>query len=191
MNERRLLFVAMPPPEVVAAIQDMLRRCGLERLLGSTLFAPYNCHQSLSGRILKPSRTDISILRSVGERLSAHACTLQFNRIDSAQHPNGNFHVTMRARGRPKAFEALLHALQRQLIEVGYSHIATGVSPHITLSYVAPALLDKIEIKPSVDWTLGQLLLVEGGGSPYAYDILDRWSLLPETDPVISQIAMF
>jgi len=35
------------------------------------------------------------------------------------------------------------------------------------------------KIKEAVEWTLDELLLVEGGGSPYHYQIKGRWPLLP------------
>ena len=191
MSEQRALFVAMPPPDVVAAILTVLRQHGLEHLLGRTLFAPSNWHQSLSGRIWTPTASDIESLRSVGEQVAAHACTLQYNRIDSSANDKGDIHVTLRAHGLPKAFQALLQALKAPLIEHGHGHLAINNSPHSTLSYTSPLLLDKIDIAPTINWTINELLLVIGGGDPYHYEIIDRWSLMPEIDPVVRQIGLF
>ena len=191
MSEPRLLFVAMPPPDVVAAILDVLRRHDLERLLGRTLFAPANWHQSLSERIRRPTRDDIESLRAVGRQVVAHACTLQYNRIKSSINDSGDIHVTLLGKGRPQAFDALLDALQRRLTDAGHDAIATGVTPHTTLSYRAPALLDKIDIAPMIDWTIDEVLLVIGDGTPYRYEVVDRWPLLPEIDPVVSQAGLF
>lgn len=183
--------MAMPPPDVVAAILDVLRRHGLEYLLGPALFAPSNWHQSLSERIWKPAPGDIEALRSVGRQVRAHACTLQYGRIDSSVDPNGNIHVTLRAKGRPKSFGVLVKEVQRCLVEAGHGGIASGVTPHMTLSYRAPALIEKVGIAPTIDWTIHELLLVLGGGKPYRYEVLDSWPLLPELDPAVSQIGLF
>ena len=191
MSDQRLLFMAMPPPDVVAAILELLRKQGLERELGQALFAPTNWHQSLSGRIFEPGLTDIALLRSVGSRVVAHACTLQYNRIDSNADGEGNIHATLRAHGQPKAFKALLHALQQSLEEHGYGHLAINNNPHSTLSYKAPSLIEKVDIAPTIDWTIDELLLVLGGGNPYRYEVVDRWPLLPEIDPIARQIGLF
>jgi hypothetical protein len=181
----------MPPPDFVEAILQVLREHGLERELGAALFAPTNWHQSLSGRIFNPSRSDVALLRAVGSRVAAHACTLQYNRIDSKADDEGNILVTLRAKGLPKSFRSLLQALSQPLVEHGYGHLATNNSPHSTLSYKAPSLIDKIDISPTLDWTISELLLVLGDGTPYRYEIMDRWLLLPERDPIANQIGLF
>lgn len=191
MSDSRLFFAAMPPPETVAAIRVVLERRGLERWLGAALFAPANWHQSLSERVFNATRADIALLRGVGERIRAHSCTLQYNRIDSSVNPKGKTHVTLRARGKPKAFVALNEAVQSALRAGDYATMATGVTPHTTLSYDAPGRIETLELDPPLRWTISELLLVLGNGSPYRYDVLDRWSLLPERDPVATQIGLF
>jgi 2'-5' RNA ligase len=191
MSDARLFFAAMPPPETRAAIDALLQRHGLARWLGPTLFAPENWHQSLSERVFNPTRADIALLRGVGERIRAHACTLQYNRIDASANPRGNIHVTLRAKGEPKAFKALNEAVQSELRASDYAAIATGVTPHTTLSYAAPGRIDRIDIDPPLQWTISELLLVLGNGSPYRYDVIDRWPLLPERDPVATQTDLF
>ncbi|RZA20714.1 MAG: hypothetical protein EOP93_05310 [Lysobacteraceae bacterium] len=191
MSQTRLFFAAMPPPEVVAAIREVLRRHGLEQWLGPALFAPGNWHQSLSERKFDASRADIALLRAVGERVRAHACTLQYNRIESSLTPKGKIYVTLRAKGKPRAFEALNLALQGELRAAHFEDMASGVTAHTTLSYNAPSLIEKIDIDPSIACTIDELLLVLGNGDPYRYDILDRWPLLPERDPIITQAGLF
>ena len=191
MSQTRLFFAAMPPPEVVAAIREVLRMHGLEQWLGPRLFAPGNWHQSLSERRFDATRADIALLRAVGERVRAHACTLQYNRIDGSLTPAGKHYVTLRAKGKPKAFEAVNQAVQHALRSANYDDMATGVTAHATLSYDAPSLLEKIDIEPSIDWTIDELLLVLGNGDPYRYEVIDRWPLLPEIDPVASQAGLF
>ena len=191
MSQTRLFFAAMPPPKVAAAIREVLRTRGLEQWLGPRLFAPGNWHQSLSERTFDATRTDIALLRAVGERVRAHACTLQYNRIDSSLTPAGKCYVTLRAKGKPKAFEAINQALQIELRAAKYDDMATGVTAHTTLSYDAPSLIEKIDIDPSIGWTINELLLVLGNGDPYRYDVIDRWPLLPERDPIVSQAGLF
>lgn len=191
MSDGRLFFAAMPPPQTVAAIGALLQRHRLDRWLGRALFAPANWHQSLSERVFDPTATDIALLRGVGARIRAHACTLQYNRIDSGTTPQGRIHLTLRARGKPRPFEAINLALQAALRAAGYAGMATGVTAHTTLSYNAPSLIGKIDIEPTIDWTINELLLVLGNGTPYRYDVIDRWPLLPERDPVVTQIGLF
>ena len=64
MSDSRLFFAAMPPPETVAAI------CA----------------------VTNPTRTDIALLRGVGERLRARACTQGYNRNGSSAAPSGRIH---------------------------------------------------------------------------------------------------
>ena len=77
------------------------------------------------------------------------------------------------------------------LADAGHAAIATGVSPHITLSYCARDTLEKIALDPPLAWTIDELLLVIGGGQPYAYEVIGRWPLLPETDPPATQMGLF
>ena len=191
MSDSRLFFAAMPSPETVAAIRALLERHGLDRWLGAALFAPGNWHQSLSERVFNPTRTDIALLRGVGERVRAHACTLQYNRIETSTTQKGKVYLTLRAKGRPKPFEAINLALQAALRAADYAGMASGVTAHTTLSYSAPSLIEKIDIDPTIDWTIDELLLVLGNGDPYRYDVIDRWPLLPERDPVATQIGLF
>jgi 2'-5' RNA ligase len=191
VSQTRLFFAAMPPPEVVAAIREVLRMHGLEQWLGSKLFAPGNWHQSLSERKFDPTRTDIALLRAVGERLRAHACTLQYNRIESSLTPAGKCYVTLRAKGKPRAFAALSNDVQAALRAADYADMATGVTAHTTLSYDAPSLIKKIDIEAPVHWTINELLLVLGNGDPYRYDVIERWPLLPERNPIVTQTGLF
>ncbi|MBD8882386.1 hypothetical protein IHE49_18040 [Rhodanobacter sp. 7MK24] len=103
----------------------------------------------------------------------------------------GRIHWTMRARGVPKAFAALLQEVRGRLCDAGFDRIATGVTPHMTLSYCARDTLDKIVLEPPVAWTIDALCLAIGGGDPYRYDIIGRWPLLPEIDPPATQPGLF
>jgi hypothetical protein len=70
------------------------------------------------------------------------------------------------ARGRPAAFDAAAACIRTTLADAGHAAIATGVSPHITLSYCARDTLEKIALDPPLAWTIDELLLVIGGSQP-------------------------
>lgn len=187
----RIFFAALPP---VAWSKDALRRfisLGLMRELGTSLFAPENWHQSFSERIFDPTTRDRDALLRVGDRISAHACTLLFNRIEGPDPSAPKQHCTLHAYGKPKAFQVLLAAVQRELIEAGFDQIATGVNPHLTLSYWAPRAFERIPLDPPIPWTIDSLCLVIGGGDPYHYEVLGRWPLLPDLDPPVTQSSLF
>lgn len=186
----RVFFAAMPDAGVADAIEMPVRKHRLDVRLGPEFFARDNWHQSLSERIYRPTRDECASLLAVGEGIRTHACTLSFNRIDSRLTDKGRIQWTLRARGVPKAFEALQGAV-REALRPSHPVMATGTTPHITLSYGAPEMLEKINLSPTIEWTLRELLLVVGGGSPYRYDIIGRWPLLPEIDPPQVQLGMF
>ena len=185
-----MFFAAMPPPAVRMAIEEAAREYGLLDALGRALFAPGNWHQSLSERIFAPNDAQIEQLRVVGAAVRAHATTVAYTRIDSAANLSGRIHVTLRA-GSNAAFKPLLGAVQQALQQAGQGAIATGVTPHVTLSYDAPALLPTVRLPEPLRWTIDELLLVVGHGRPYRYDVLGRWPLLPERDPPPVQIGLF
>jgi hypothetical protein len=91
----------------------------------------------------------------------------------------------------PKAFTALSQQLRRSLCDAGFANIATGVTPHMTLSYGAPEPLNKVVLDPPIAWTITELKLAIGGGSPYSYEIIGRWPLLPEIEPSAIQLGLF
>lgn len=192
MSAPRLFFAAMPPATVRLAIEAAARKHGVLDALGSRLFAAYNWHQSLSERIFDPTAAQVEQLRAVGAAVQAHAATVTYTRIDSAANLSGRIHVTLRA-GSTAAFKPLLGAVQQALQQAGQGAIATGVTPHVTLSYAAPALLPTVRLPEPLRWTMDELLLVlgHGRGRDYRYDVLGRWPLLPERDPPPTQMGLF
>jgi RNA 2',3'-cyclic 3'-phosphodiesterase len=187
----RMLLLAMPPPTWV---EDTLRRLvqlELPQRLGSRLFAPRNWHQSFSERIYAPTVRDREALLEVGGAISAHACTLHFNRIEGPRAGADRSHCTLRARGVPKAFSSLLRQVQQELVHAGYEAIATGVTPHVTLSYDALDAFETLTLDPPIPWTIDALCLAIGGGESYRYEIIGRWPLLPEVDPPVAQPGLF
>lgn len=164
---------------------------GLIRKLGTALFPSGNWHQSFSERVFDPTTRDRDALLRVGDRISAHACTLLFNRIEGPDLATAKQHCTLRAYGNPKAFRELLASIQRSLTDAGFGQIATGVTPHITLSYRATSPFDNIPLTPAISWTIDTLCLVIGSGDPYSYEVIGRWPLLPELDPPATQSSLF
>ena len=161
------------------------------RELGISQFPVENWHQSFSERIFDPTTRDRDALLRVGDRVSAQACTLLFNRIEGPDLAAPKQHCTLRAYGKPTAFKALLASVQHQLIDAGFDQIATGVTPHVTLSYKAPHAFDKIVLDPPISWTIDTLSLVIGSGNPYGYEIVGSWPLLSELDPPATQSSLF
>jgi 2'-5' RNA ligase len=189
--EPRAFFAVMPGAAWARGIGTRLMEAGLDKRLGDALVPLENLHQSLSASIRSPSEMVRSALLGVGEAICARSFTMYFNRIEGRAIEPGNIQCTMRARGVPKAFTALLKEVQACLVQAGFGHIATGVTPHMTLSYRAPEPLDKIVLDPLIAWTIDELCLVVGGGHPYRYDIIGRWPLLPEIDPPATQPGLF
>lgn len=186
-----MFFAALP---TAGWSQDALQRftgLGLLRELDASLFPPENWHQSFSERIFDPTTKDRDALLRIGDRISAHASTLAFNRIQGPAMAAPKQHCTLHAHGKPKSFSRLHEAVQGSLIDAGFGAIATGVTPHITLSYRAPRPFETIRLDPAIPWTIDALCLVIGGGDPYGYEIVGRWPLLPELDPPVAQPALF
>lgn len=190
MNPPRILFVAMPPEPVRLAIAEVVSRHGLDKALGSKLSPSGNWHQSLSERTFHPDQALIDRLLGVGAAVQANACTMQNTRIDSSLNQKGRVHVTLRG-GSKKLLDPLNQAVQQQLLAAGQVEMATGVTPHVTLSYNAPRLLPAVPLQPPLQWTLDELLLVIGHGDPYRYDVVGRWPLLAERDPPPTQMGLF
>lgn len=185
-----MFFAAMPPVTVRMAIEATAREQGVLDALGRSVFAPGNWHQSLSERIFDPTDAQVYQLRDVGAAVQAHACSVSYTRIDSAPNLSGRIHVTLRA-GSNTFFKPLLGMVQQVLQQGGQGAIATGVTPHVALSYGAPALLPNVRLPEPLRWTINELLLVIGHGRPYCYDVLGRWPLLPERDPQPTQMGLF
>lgn len=190
MKGPRLLFVAKPPPEVIAAMWMAVARNGLDN---SALFPRDNWHQTLSDRYVDTPDMRQKMLRA-GASVKAQACTLVFNRIRDQVHKDRGeiaIHWAFRARGRPPCFHALLAAIERALYEQGLT-TETGHTPHSTISYRAPARLGRTYMDP-IAWTIDEVLLVVGGSTqPYRYETIGRWPLLPmPPEPSSTQLQLF
>ncbi|MCC8560148.1 2'-5' RNA ligase family protein [Xanthomonas vesicatoria] len=161
-----------PPPEVRDLMSGAVAAHGFDTALGERLFDVCNWHQSLSDRY-EGMDARAAMLRA-GGRVDAAAVTLRLNRITTSG--SGPLHCAFRAYGVPLEFTALLQAvataLQAEQLAPGGRH-----TPHITISYKAPAKLDARI--PVIVWHSETLLLVEAGGVPYRYTTIAQWPLRP------------
>lgn len=190
MKGPRLIFVATPSPDVVAAMRMAIARNGLQN---SNLSPEDTWHQTLSDRYADTPETRHRMLRA-GEQVRAQACTLVLNRIRDQVHKDQGYetiHWAFRARGRPHCFYALLAAVRHALNDEGLATLS-GHTPHSTISYRAPTRLGPTRMDP-IAWTLGELLLVVGGQSQrYSYETMGRWPLQPAApDHSSTQLRLF
>ncbi len=175
----RLLLLSQPSPAVLAGMQTVIRRYGLEARLGRAMFDAVNWHQTWSGRY-EDTAAMRDRLRRVGAGISVPAFTLSFNRV------GGEAHWTLLGRGRPEGFKRLLGAVRAELQASDLD--APGHTPHVTISYRAPEPLKTLPIPP-VAWQVDEIRLVAGQGRPYRYEVLDRWRLLQP--PASPQLPLF
>ena len=173
MTEPRLILMAKPGANERLLIEDVLDR---NEIRGDYIVARPNLHQSLSGQHLDQPDVIQRLMRA-GDRISAAAApvTLQFNRM--TRNGVGRFGAiwTLKTRGRPKAFDDLIDQVRLALLSEGRSD-PTRNSPHMTISYGAPASSPTIAFAP-IMWTIEEVLLVRGHGQPYRYDTLASWPL--------------
>lgn len=184
-NSPRLIVMALPPPQWIDRALEKFSELGLTNKLGNRLLRPELWHQSFSDRIDDPTRKQCDDLIAICGGISARAATLQFNRIEGPAVEAGKRYCTLRARGVPKSFAALRQAIRERLDTPAFASIATGVTPHMTLSYSARTSFANIPIDPPLAWTIDELCLVIGGGEPYGYEVIGRWPLLPDLAPVV------
>lgn len=175
----RYFFAAMPPANVAGQLFARLVDTGVAARLGERMFPLEHLHQSLSGRHFEPDAAAVERLLQAGGRIVGNAVTLTFNRIAWSRNDDaGRNYCTLLANGRPPAFDALLGSVQRGLDTVGLAD-REGHRPHMTLSYNAGSMQSAVRLLP-LHWTIDEVLLLKGHGSPYGYDVVGRWPLLPE-----------
>lgn len=170
-------------------MQHSLAYWQLRERLGDSLSPPGNWHQTLSDRFFE-GRGLAKSLQRAGDRVRASACTLLLNRIQGVDRSTPGrrerIHWAFRAKGEPAGFTALVAAVREGLAQEGLASPG-GHTPHVTVSYDAPMALGTQKITP-IPWTLEELLLVEGGGEPYVYEVIARWPLQPL--PACQQLAL-
>lgn len=182
--------MGVPSAAACQSLAAELERLGLKARLGDDLFAPSNWHQSLSDRFADKPHI-VEQLRSAGATLTARSVRFRLDRIESQVGPDG-VHWAFRADQQvPADFASLLQSLGAAITAT------TGRQPvrptaHVTISYWTREHLRRmVQIEP-VEWVLGEVLLVRGGGRPYHYEIIDSWQLAPpRVEPVGEQFPLF
>lgn len=190
-SESKLMFMIMPPTEIRAALSAALDRTGVVSELGDALFAATNWHQSVSDRYadIKANRER---LRDAGAAVRAAPFLMSFERLGSRGKVAGvDIHWEFQSRrkkidGLIQLIDTLSARLTDQDMDVGGGH-----TPHITVSYRAPRALDATELRTPVLWRVDEFVLVRGGGWPYSYEVLDRWSLTGEPQTASGQRLLF
>lgn len=167
VTDTRYLFMAMPGEITLNAMQAVVEREGLDKLLDGALFPSPNWHQSLSDLYRQDDTPgfEARLLRACA-RVHAQRVPLLLNRIVGK-----GTHWAFRAKGRPKAFDDLLLAVRMALATESFVDTA-GHTPHATISYWAPTTLPTLKISPPIPWTVDHVLLVKsvGSGRHYRYE---------------------
>ena len=107
--------------------------------------------------------------------------TLSFKQVRWSRHElNGQNYCTLVGASGADELRRCVAAVRDALAALGLES-PEGYSPHITLSYSAADLHPNVDILP-LQWTIRELLLVEGVGGPYRYIVQGRWPFtLPAT----------
>ena len=188
MAEPSLIVMAQPSPGTLALLQQVIRSHGFDKLLGATMSAPGNWHQTLSVRYRNEQEYVEKLLRACG-KIVAEQASVTFNRIAGPSGLAGErMHWEFRG-SHSKSLTTLLAAIQSSLETEGIAD-HKGDRPHITISYFAPTPLESISFAP-ITWVIDEIFLVRSGGRPFHYEILGRWPLLPPKTPVIQQLRLF
>ncbi|MEA5122287.1 hypothetical protein [Xanthomonas floridensis] len=171
-DSSRLIFMLKPPPQVLDVMVGAVAAHRPDAKLGDAYFDPGNWRQSVSDRFEGPAAR-AAMLRA-GDRLDAQAVTFCLNRITN--RGTDQVHWAFRAEGTPSAFIAVQAAIAAALRAEGF-HVASGHTPHATISDAAPRKVTQ-PIVP-ITWHATEVLLVEGGGRPYHSAPIACWQLRP------------
>lgn len=185
--------MAQPADQVRRALRGVIAAKGLADQLGDRIFSERNWHQSLSDRVPFSTLNRDRMLRA-GARINVAAFTLELNRLASrGDLGDPKIHWESHPTRRLAAFNVLLAAARRAMKEEGMEDIDNmpGNTPHITITYRAPAPIPIIEIR-SIPWRIDELLLVEARMEPhYHYHVLARWPLRAAPGGLESQRALW
>jgi hypothetical protein len=166
----RLLYILRPVLPVCSAIVDSLASVYAQ---AATHWSwPKECwHQSISDRYRDAPEIRKRML-DAGANVHAAGFELELDRLRI--EPDG--HAGIRARTRSVLLDDLVIKLRRAVLDAGlpWGH---GHWPHITLRYDCTGLQRTMRAVPPVHWHVDAFELVAGGGNPYRYTTLARWSL--------------
>lgn len=177
MSLPHLIIIAKPPVPVVNSLETIVQFHGVDQQLGRAMSTSGNWHQTLSSRYDDEPRYQERMLRA-GANVKATQIVLTLDRITGPARPTDiDIHYEFRGPRNVKSLSVLLSAVQSALYAEGIGD-GKGHSPHITISYFAPAPIETIYFAPIV-WLITEILLVRTGGKPFHYEELGRWPLAP------------
>jgi 2'-5' RNA ligase len=184
-GKRKLIVLAHPNSHVHNAIAAL----GCAERLGQDAFSPDNWHQSLSVAYVDTPKLR-RLLRVAAGRLSARSITLCLSMLRSNRNERGSYNWEVRSAKRSVELDALLAAINAAVAAVG---LPDGVRhwPHVTLSYTASSPISAPRLIAPIEWTIDTIELVSGGGTPYGYDTLESWALLPDVVLAPAQAGLF
>ncbi|MFE1572357.1 2'-5' RNA ligase family protein [Comamonas odontotermitis] len=179
MDTSRMMVMCQPSDPVLSRMSNAIDQRGLREFLGARMFPECNWHQTLCGPYPACLATERALERACDAALAARmrAFRLRLNRIRGEHRPAGErTHWSFLCQGRPSEFDDLLRCLQTKVQPDLPPD--TGHTPHVTISYRAPAPLDTLRIQP-IDWLIQQILLVvrQGTGNGWRYEVLQSWEL--------------
>ena len=190
MRKGEVFFLVRFRQDLVSAVMKTLAVRGHDEQLGNALSNPGNWHQSISDA-LPGDAGSRARLRALGARVRAPAFRLDLTRICSRRGSDGAIQWSLRAREeKPKGLLALTELLRVGIQAEGFGPQA-GHTAHVTLSYRAPVeLVEAVRIVPIV-LPVDEFELAECRDRPYRYETIERWPLLPGTDPAHEQPGLF
>lgn len=179
MDTSRMMVMSKPSDPVLSRMSNAINQRGLREFLGARMFPEHNWHQTLCGPYPACLATERTLARACDAALAApmRAFRLRLNRIRSDRWPDEErIHWSFLSQGRPGDFDALLQFLRTEVQPDLPPD--TGHTPHVTISYRAPAPLDTLRIQP-IDWLIQQISLVvrQGTGNGWRYEVLQSWEL--------------
>lgn len=184
----RLLFILRPPATTAAALGSTIESAGVAAALGRELFPLALWHQSVSDRYA--DRPDLrERLLAAGAQVRAPGFTIELDQLRAARNQRGSCNVEARQRAGCPELVALIDAVNAAVAGQGLPQ-GGGHSPHITFSYTFCGALPRTRPILPVEWAVDAFELVAGGGRPYGYTTLGRWTLEPAA-PRASQPSLF
>lgn len=180
-----VFFAAMFRGPAAKQFETVLAASKLVKRPTSLSWPAGNRHQSLSD--LQPHAIDLKRLLKVGFEVRSAPLVLHLDRIESRRSKDG-IHWTLRPEKSPE-LEHLLDAIRLSLVKNGFDKGARN-TPHITLSYRAPQVLEQPVLFKPIEWRIDQFQLLRstGHGPTYHYEELGSWKLdgVPQKDPQIA-----
>jgi 2'-5' RNA ligase len=185
------LFIARPDAAMREVFDVSTREQGIQRATGPAIFPLVNWHQTLSDRFVDSPQTRALLLQA-GQAVQGQGFTLSLDRLRVSPNAQASAHVELCCSRAVGALKGLLRALEIAIAHQGLSTTGKGHRPHVTLCYRDDGEARGQRSTPirAIDWTIEGFELALGGGNPYRYRTLSRWSLAPAA-PQATQALLF